>query len=421
MTEKKTTILEKDDNDVKDDEKAQQDQAGPFKDEIETEGKKPWGIYIIIALLAIALLTIVFLYFQKKDGDEGSPKLRQMQQLASNIRSLETEVKDKQDEMFNLMKDYKDKTGKPFLGVNPLNLNEQEQKLLEQKIREEKDVSIKSLLEEINEKNNEIKDIQNKIKELEALLPKPHIVTEGDIHYEIAMNFLVNEKKVEKERAMKLIERVAMIDTLVPGFKIWNFYSGNEFGTSVTQGTAPISPNTLIRRARKKLVDARDEAISEKNKLAEDIQALEEKRTQIIKQLDILNNEKQNLITKVTELNDENSKMQTTVNSLFYLLDLERNLKKKGILKKKFLKSAKIKKTSPEYFTMSIDLRSENAIPIAASTIGVSRIKSITIYPKFYKKEIDYKVMIDPDKQNATVTFLNPDKFKSERLIISIK
>lgn len=77
------------------------------------------------------------------------------------------------------------------------------------------------------------------------------------------------EKKLEKKRAMELVERTALFDELVPGFKVWNFYTGDEYGTSVTQGTARISPNTLIRSAKKKLVDARDEAISERDQLGE--------------------------------------------------------------------------------------------------------------------------------------------------------
>ncbi len=354
------------------------------------------------------------LFIKEKPIDEGTAQVRQMQQLTQKIQGLESDMKEKQDEIFGLMNEYKEKTGEPFMGVNPLNLNEEEQKLLEQKIKEEKDVSIKSLLEEINEKNIEIRDLQSKIKEIEALLPRPHIVKAGENHYQVAMDFLLNEKKVEKKRAMLLVERTALVDPIVPGFKVWNFYTGDAYGTSVTQGTAPISPNELIRRAKKKLVDARDEAISERDTLAEEIKKLEERRNEIVNQLDLLSNEKANLINKVSDLNQQ-------VNSLFYLLDTQQNLKKKGILKGGFLKSTKLRDVSPEYFSMSIDLRTQNQGLISASEMGIRKIKSITLYPKFYKQGTDYQVEIDSDKQSAAVTILDTTKLKNERVVISVK
>lgn len=53
---------------------------------------------------------------------------------------------------------------------------------------------------------------------------------------------------------MKLAERTLLFDSLVPGFKVWNFYSGDEYGSFITQGNAPISPNEISRRNKKALV-----------------------------------------------------------------------------------------------------------------------------------------------------------------------
>ncbi|MCP5107024.1 MAG: hypothetical protein GY950_26805 [bacterium] len=391
------------------------DDVVPPGDEPVTTKKRPWGIYIIIALLVVALGVMGYLLFLKeKPLDEESAQIRQMQQLAGKIQGMETDVKTKQDEVLTLMDEYKQKTGKPFLGVNPLNLNEEEQTLLDQKIKDEKDVSIKSLLEEINDKNSDIKELQTKIKEIEALLPVPHVVKRGENHYQVAMAFLLNDKKIEKKRALELVERTALFDALVPGFKVYNFYNGTDYGSSVTQGTAAISPNTLIRRAKKQLVDAKDEAISQRDKLSEDIEVLEEKRNEIIKQVDSLTNEKANLVNKVSELN-------VHVNSLFYMQDSQRNLKKKGILKGGFLKSTKLRDVSPENFTMSVDLRAGAEIAVSAADVGMSKIKGITLFPKFYKKGTAYKVAIDADKQNAVVTLLDIEKFKNERIVISVK
>jgi flagellar basal body-associated protein FliL len=409
MDEEKTTILEPV-------ERPDTQEIPPVK-KTKSGIQKNMPMFIIIGLLVVVLLVMgYFLFFQSK-GDasgEGAAQIRQMQEMTQEVQQLESDVKEKKDEIFSLVDEYKDKTGDVSLGVNALELSENEKKILEQRISEEKDVSIKSLLEEILEKNNEIRELNAKIAEIEALLPIPHLVVKGENHYKVAMDFLMNEKGVEKKRALELVERTALFDDLVPGFKVWNFYTGDAYGSSVTQGTASISPNTLIRRAKKKLVDARDEAVSQRDKLAEDIKTLEEKRTQLIGHVDSLTTEKESLIGQVSELNVE-------VNSLFYLLDSQDNLKKKSVLKGGFLKSTKLRDVSPEYFSTSIDMRTQTQIVFSAPDLGLRKIKKVTLYPKFYNEGTDYKIEMSGDNQTAIVTILDTIKFKNERIVISVR
>lgn len=377
--------------------------------------KKMTALSVFIGLLIVALIVMAyFLVTNGKSQIDSSGKIRQMQELTQKVQEIEADVKEKEDEIFDLTEEVKEKTGEESLGVNTLNLSDQEKEILEKRIKDEKDVSVKSLLEDILEKNDEIRELKAKIAEIEKLLPIPHIVKRGENHYMIAMDFLINEKKLEKKKAMRLVERTAVFDELVPGFKVWNFYTGDAYGTSVTQGTARISPNTLIRRAKKKLVDARDEAIAERDKLGEDIKVLEEKRKEIINQVDSLTQEKESLIGKVSELNEQ-------VNSLFYLLDSQKNLKKKGILKGGFLRSTKLRDVSPDFFTQSVDLRSGNQITTSASELGLKKIKKITLYPKFLRVGTDYKIEVAPDKKTASLTILKTAKFKNERIVIAVK
>ena len=410
MDEEKTTILEEPA------ERPDTQELHPVK-KTKSESRKNMLMYIIIGLLVVVLVVMAYLLFFRSKGavpGEGAAQIRQMQEMTQEVQQLESDVKEKQDEIFSLVDDYKEKTGEGSLGINALELDENEKKILEQRIKEEKDVSVKSLLEEILQKNNEIQELNAKIAEIEALLPKPHIVVKGENHFQVAMDFLMNEKGVEKERALELVERTALFDELVPGFKVWNFYTGDAYGSSVTQGTASISPNTLIRQAKKKLVDARDEAISQRDQLAEDINTLEEKRTQLIDHVDSLTKEKENLIGQVSELNVE-------VNSLFYLLDSQSNLKKKGILKGGFLKSTKLRDVSPQHFTTSIDMRTQTQVVFSAKDLGLKKIKNVTLYPNFYKEGTDYKIEVSGDNQTAIVSILDTRKFKNERIVISVK
>ncbi|MCI0470149.1 MAG: hypothetical protein L0Y73_00660 [Candidatus Aminicenantes bacterium] len=382
------------------------------------KNKRPL-IYFIAALILIVIAG--YLLFREKFSGGGSPQLRQMQDVVNKVRSLETDIQENQDEIFSLMREYKEKTGEELPAGNFLNLTEEEQRILEQKIKEEQDVSIKALLDDILEKNSEIDGLKSEIEKLEKLLPAPHVVQIGENHFQIAMDFLLNEKNIEKEKALELIERSLLFDPLVPGFKVWNFYDGEEYGTFITQGSADISPNEVGRRSKKKLVDARDQAIAERDKLAQDIEILENRRMEIVSQLEILNLEKQKLIAQISDLNKDNLALQKTVSSLFYVIDLQKNLKKRGIIKSGFLKSTKVKNFSPAIFDRSLDLRAEDTIKITAADFNRSKIKGIALYPVYYKKGIDYKIVMNQNKSEAELVILDTAKLKNERVIISIE
>lgn len=424
MDKDKTTILEDSESNQEKKEPKSEEKKTLLETQIQSqssqnvEEKKPTLLYLVIGTLLVAIIVMgYFLFFTDKGKNKvsGLNQIRQQQELTQQVQEMESTIKENEDIIFSNAEEYKEKSGEEALGINILNLNEDEKKLLKEKIKNEQDISKKALLKEILEKNNEIQELKAKITEIEALLPKPHIVVKGENHYQIAMDFLINEKGLDKKKAMNLVERTAVYDQLVPGFRVWNFYTGDAYGTSVTQGTANISPNTLIRRAKKELVDARDEAISQRDQLTEDIKLLEDKRAKLIGHLDSLSQEKENLIDQVGDLNFQ-------VNSLAFIVDSYGNLKKNGIIKGAALfRSAKLQDVSPENFSKTIDLRSQNQINFSATELGLGKIKKIILYPKFYKEGSDFKIEISDDKQNAIITILTTNKFKNERIVISVR
>jgi DNA repair exonuclease SbcCD ATPase subunit len=391
----------------------------PFKESTE-EKKSKKGYYIIGALLLVILVLLLFV-FKGKKGPETSPKMKQMEETVQQIQKLEAGIQEKQNEVFTVLNEYKKKTGKELPEINIMNLSPEQKKVLEDKIKNEKDVSIKSLLQDILDKNNDIQNLNARLQELEAMLPKPHVVEKGENHYQIAMNFLLNEKGVEKTRAMELVERTALFEPIIPGFKVWNFYADDEYGTFITQGTAPISPNQIQRKVKKELVDAKDKAIAEKEQLQSDITEMESRRNELISQLDLLNQEKQNMLVKMSDLDQQNQGLQTKLNSVFYALDLEKNLYHKGIIKGGFLRSTKLQKVDPEMFDKSLDLRGDAKITISAATYMLNKIKDITIYPSYFKNDVDYSIQYDENNQNVTISILDVKKFKSEKIAIAIE
>jgi hypothetical protein len=391
----------------------------PFK-ESEPE-KKSKKFYYVIGALALVILVLAYFVFKGPAGPKVSPKMKQMQETVQQIQKLEAGIQEKQNEVFTVLGEYKKKTGQDLPEINIMNLSPEQKKVLEEKIKNEKDVSIKSLLQDILDKNNDIQNLNARLQELEAMLPKPHVVEKGENHYQIAMNFLLNEKGVEKTRAMELVERTALFEPIIPGFKVWNFYAEDEYGTFITQGTAPISPNQIQRKIKKELVDAKDRAISEKEQLQSDITEMEARRNELISQLDLLNQEKQNMLGRMSDLNQENQEMQTALNSVYFAMDLPRNLTQKGIIKGGFLRSTKLQKVDFAMFDRSLDLRGSPTIIAAAADFQLSRIKDVTIYPSYFKLDTDYKVEFDEAGQNVTITILDVKKFKSEKIAIAIE
>lgn len=383
-------------------------------------------LYISIMSLTVVLIATVYFLLPGILGKKGaSPIIRQMISLSAQVGKLETDLKNKENDLSDLLDKYFEQTGEKLPELSVSDLSEGQKKVLTDKIKILEDVSSKELLNKILAKNNEISQIKEEKKRYEALLPRPHIVVQDKNHYQIAMDFLVNEKRVEKEKAIGLVERTALFDELMKGFRVWNFYSEDEYGTFVTQGDAPISPNELTRQAKKELIYERDKAISEKESLAAEIEILEKTRNNLRSEIKNLRNEKENQEKQLNDLLTQNEKMKgeidRMINSLYYLVDLERNLKKEGILKSVFLGSPKLKEISPEYFNQTIDLRTTNTIEIFARQFELSEIDKVTLYPGFYKRDFDYVVTIKEKRQKAIVTILTVEKFKTDRIVISVK
>jgi hypothetical protein len=113
--------------------------------------------------------------------------------------------------------------------------------------------------------------------------------------------------------------------------------------------------------------------------------------------------------------------MERQLNSLYYLVDTEKNLKDSGIIAGGFLKSKKLKTMNPMDFKNSIDLRESKTITINAGLLGLKKIKKVKLFPKHYTYGVDFKIDIGEDKQKANVVILKEEKFKKQYLVISVR
>lgn len=198
----------------------------------------------------------------KRSVDEINEKQRDIFDKSSEVSTMIREVQ----------KRYPDQkiTFDTTLGLT----KDQENQLLSL-ISQEKDVTYKGLLEKIIGDQKEIANLQEEIKKVQDKLPKPYVVKRGDSHRKVATSYLTDVEGLDKKTATALVDQVALIDEMVPGFNVWLYYNKDSkvFGTFVTQGTAKVNPNKIrysirkekLQEAFQKGVEAGKESLSTGN------------------------------------------------------------------------------------------------------------------------------------------------------------
>lgn len=346
-----------------------------------------------------------------------SMTVNDMQGMVGKIKQLESTLRDKEVELEELKESYHlQKQEIKGTDLESLDLSMAEKQALKKIFTEEESISFKTLLNKILKKEAEISLLRSHISECESILPTPHVVIEGEDHFQIALNYLVFTHGLSEEESTKHIERCGLVGQLAPGFKVWNFWTGRLFGSFVTQGSASVSPNHLRRMEKKEI----RETAMERNMLAAGAINLEKKKERCLMQIDHLTNQRDHLVNKIKELREVNTRLNRVANSLHYKIDLSKNLINEGTLKRRFLKKPELNNMPSQKFPLSIDLSSKDEITILASHLSLKEIKKLKVYPELFREGEDYIQTIDPYKNEASVTILRPDKFKSRRIILAI-
>lgn len=374
-------------------------------------------------VLVLTLLTSSCSWFEKQ-------QVKKMEQMAMKIDKLNDELKQKEEAYRQLLSEYGLKGDKKLTPeqMRMLSLTPEQRDYLKKRLAQEKDSSYSAIIQEILNKDEEIKQLRKEIQDLKDKLPKPYTVQPGDNHYDICMKFLTEQKGLTPEEAQKLVERVNLLDYLLPGFEVYLFYNDGVFGTFVTQGTADMSPNQIKRYYKTKLINERDKARQEAEKLSVEVKDLEARKAELIRQLKELEQLKadmeqqiSNLTSKNKALSQENLKKEKMLNSVFYHVDNYKSLSKKGIVGRFLFGRPKLKKFNAVKFEKSADLREVDSITVKAEDAGLVKIHAVYIMPSHFIKDKDYQVKIAPDKKSATVFLINPDKFRMSKVLIAVR
>jgi predicted nucleic acid-binding Zn-ribbon protein len=301
-----------------------------------------------------------------------------------------------------------------------LQLTEEQKNALEERIKAEKNSSYQALLQEVLDKDKELKTLNEKITRLRAVLPRPDVAKANDSHYGLAMRFL-RRKGVPEEKAKALISRVLIMDKLAPGFEVYHFYNNGVYGSWVSQGRAAVTPTQLQAEEKAKIEGERDAANDKSAKLAEEVADLNAQKAAITADIDALRTEKTNMIKELEGLAATNESQKAKLSSLHYVVGSRKALEKDGVIVVPvFAKDRAGANWSDGVFTKSLDLRSKDTITLTAADAGLQKIAKVSVVPGSLEKDKHYTLTLSDDRTTATVKILVKDRFLNEKVAFAL-
>ena len=335
---------------------------------------------------------------------------------ANAIAGDEAKIKQEQARFLGLAQKFEAKTGRKLSGVS---LSGEQAALLETMLSKEEDITLKSLLDDILDTRKSISSLNDHIDELKAELPTPDRVERGDSHMGMAVDYLSQTHGLDAKEAEALARRSLLTENIAPGMEVWHFYADGVYGTTVTQGTARVSPYFLNVRSRRKLRQERDDALALAASLEAEITVLEATRDELRGDLRVLTADFEVLKDERNDLEDQRDDLVTADESAWYYVDTRRNLREKDILPPVGMR---LKEWKKELFTERLDLRRQTRFTVYAEDFGVRRFRRIMLLPRNrYIEKQDYTVEYRDDGQVGVVQIENLEKFKNDAFVVALK
>ena len=311
------------------------------------------------------------------------------------------------------------------VGIQPndtgIQLTEGQRKLLELRVKEEKDNGVATLLQEILDRDKQIADLNAKVAKLRSELPKPQVATEKDNHFAMAVRFL-KSKGLTEEKAKALAARANLMEELQPGWNIYHQYVEGTYLTTVTQGKATVSPTEYVRGQRAALERDKEETMQIAHGLADEVQSLVAQRAKVQEEVDALRSEKTTLMSQVTELSTLTQTQKAKLNSMHYLVGHRKQLEADGIIVVPvFAKDRMGPKAVAAKFDK--DLALDAATPelvIKAADLGLKTLSKVSVIPGSLEKDRHYSITVAPDKSSATVRILDPERLRNDRVVFAV-
>ncbi len=307
-------------------------------------------------------------------------------------------------------------------GVQGVQLTEAQRGLLEKRVKEEKDNGTASLLQEILDRDKQIKELEQRVAKLKSDLPKPQVASEKDNHFAMAVRFLKN-KGLSEEKAKTLAAKANLMEELQPGWQVYHQYFNGTYLTTVTQGSASVSPSEFVKGQRIALERERDDTRAIAHGLADEVDKLVAQRMKVEEEINALRTEKTTLQAQVGELQTLSGAQKTKLNSMHYLVGLRKDLEKDGVIVVPvFTKDRMGPKATVARFEkdLALDGNANPEVVIKASDLGVKKISKVSVVPGSLEKDRHYSIAYAEDKSTATIKILDAERLKNDRVVFAV-
>ena len=291
-------------------------------------------------------------------------------------------------------------------------LTDEQRTLLAERIKTEK-AGLRTLLQDLIDRDKEVQQMKTRLDQLETQLPASVVSKEGDRHDRIAMNFLVKQG-VPAKKAYEIVSQINLQDALVPGFRVWTYYQKGQFGTWVTRGKASITPQEHAKKVLALLEESRDKALKD---LADTTSERDALKTATVEKEAALTRSAEELKAMTETAEQQRAEVQrreVEANTLRFIVGSKKALVKSKLLEKN------MRKWNPATDQMStLNLLESQEIPIDAASLGLKKVKKVTLVPEIFHPGVDYAVQVGGP--TATLRITAPDKFKANRFVIVVE
>jgi exonuclease VII small subunit len=375
---------------------------------------------VVAVIVVVLIIVVLLLHFLSRRAPEA---VQNFQQLVMTIDKLNTQIASREERIRNLVRRYNedrptatiDTTGLGRFGLTP-----EQAELMARRIAQEKDLSYRGILQEVIDLDQEMTQLSQEMQEVRSRLRPPYVVQRGETHFQVAMNFLTEEVGLSEEEALRHIEREALFPELLPGFEIWNYWGEGVFGTFVTQGSAKISPNELMRISKRKIDQERRTLTEARDRAQEQVSDLETRRLELEDQLSKLEGERAQALAQIAQMAEQNAELASQLNSVIYQVARFSTFEKEGVLRKPALGKWRTSDLDKLTDTKSIDLRQTREISFSSVDAGLSKISKVILFPRYFLEDDDYRIEIAQDRTSGTLTLLRPERFQLVKLAVAL-
>ncbi|MFI5076260.1 MAG: hypothetical protein ACHQRO_02910 [Vicinamibacteria bacterium] len=334
-----------------------------------------------------------------------------LSEMAVEYEKLEQQQATTNQQMGQLITKYQQRGGSlpPGFGAE---LTDEQRTLLAERIKTEK-AGLRTLLQDLIDRDKEVQQMKTRLDQLETQLPASVVSREGDRHDRIAMNFLVKQG-VPAKKAYEIVSQINLQDALVPGFRVWTYYQKGQFGTWVTRGKASITPQEHAKKVLALLEESRDKALKD---LADTTSERDALKTATVEKEAALTRSAEELKAMTETAEQQRAEVQrreVESNTLRFIVGSKKALVKSKLLEKN------MRKWNPATDQMStLNLLESQEIPIDAASLGLKKVKKVTLVPEIFHPGVDYAVQVGGP--TATLRITAPDKFKANRFVIVVE